>query len=261
MKTLVGSFDLQKYLSTLAQTEKSALILDYDGTLAPFRPERDLAVPYNGVAVRLARIMDSNRTRLVIVSGRRVQDVRALLPLDTFPEIWGCHGGERLDASGKYRIATLPRRIIEALTQVDDWVTQNELQPRCERKPISVAFHWRGLPQQEASALRDRIEERFADAAAEFGLILHAFDGGLELRAANVTKAHAVHMIVGETAKDAPIAYLGDDATDEDAFEALGDRGLKVLVREELRTTRADLWLIPPEDLLGFLDNWIDAAR
>ena len=261
MKTLVGSFDLQKFLSQLTQAGKSVLILDYDGTLAPFRPERDLAVPYAGVPVRLARIMDSNRTRLVIVSGRRVQDVKALLPLDTFPEIWGCHGGERLDAFGKYRIATLPRRVVEALTQVDAWVAQNDMQERCERKPISVAFHWRGLPPGEASALKDKIEARFAGSAAEFGLALHAFDGGLELRAANITKAHAVQVIVGETAKDAPAAYLGDDVTDEDAFEALGGRGLKVLVREELRPTRADLWLVPPEDLLGFLDNWIDAAR
>ncbi len=261
MKTLVGDFDLQKFISNLAQTQTSVLILDYDGTLAPFRTERDLAVPYDGVPARLAKIMDSDRTRLVIVSGRRVQEVKALLPLDTFPEIWGCHGGEWLDAAGKYRIANLPRKTSEALTQVNDWVAQNDLQQRCERKPSSVAFHWRGLPQQEASALKDKVTERFADSAADFGLVLHAFDGGLELRAAGITKAHAVQMIVSEAAKDAPVAYLGDDTTDEDAFEALGSRGLKVLVREELRSTRADLWLVPPEDLLGFLDSWIDAAR
>jgi trehalose-phosphatase len=261
MKTLVGSFDFQKFISNLAQAEKSALILDYDGTLAPFRKERDLAVPYGGVPTRLAQIMDSDKTRLIIVSGRRVKDIKALLPLDTLPEIWGCHGGERLDTSGKYRLATLPRTVLTGLTQVDAWVVQNDLQSRCERKPISVAFHWRGLPPQEAEALKEQIEQQFAGSAAESGLALHAFDGGLELRAASITKAHAVRMIVSETAIDAPVAYLGDDATDEDAFEALGSRGLKVLVREELRPTRADLWLVPPRDLISFLDNWIDAAR
>lgn len=261
MKTLVGSCDLQKYFSNLAQAAKSALILDYDGTLAPFRKERDLAVPYDGVPSRLAQIMNSEKTRLIIVSGRRVKDVKALLPLDTLPEIWGCHGGERLDSSGKYRLAALPRTIIDALARVDAWVAENDLQPRCERKPISVAFHWRGLPAQRAEALKEKVQERFAGGATEPGLDLHAFDGGLELRAANITKAHAVQMILTETAKDAAVAYLGDDATDEDAFEALGSRGLKVLVREELRPTRADLWLVPPRDLIGFLDNWIDAAR
>lgn len=261
MKTLVGHFDFQKFISSLGQAAKLVLILDYDGTLAPFRKERDLAVPYDGVPARLAKIMDSDRTRLVIVSGRRVQEVRALLPLDTLPEIWGCHGGERLDASGKYRIATLPRKTVEALTQVDDWVLQNHFQNKTERKPISVAFHWRGLPLQEASALKDKVERRFADNTAESGLVLHAFDGGLELRATDITKAHAVQMIVSETSKDAPMAYLGDDATDEDAFEALGSRGLKALVRDQLRPTRADLWLVPPGDLLDFLDNWINAAR
>ena len=260
METLRNDVDLQDFFSKLTDSESSVLILDYDGTLAPFRTERDKAVPYEGVAERLARIMDNHQTRLVIVSGRRVQDVKALLPLDTYPEIWGCHGGERLYETGKYQIATLPRMVNEGLARADEWVSQNDLQERVERKPISIAFHWRGLPDEEASELKARVEAQFAGDVAKSGLALHSFDGGLELRAAGITKAHAVQMIVGEAAVDAPVAYLGDDATDEDAFEALDSRGLKTLVREQLRETLADLWLVPPADLLHFLDSWIDAT-
>jgi len=53
----------------------------------------------------------------------------------------------------------------------------------------------------------------------------------------------------------APVAYLGDDFTDEDAFEELGAHGLKVLVRAEPRETKADVRLEPPEELLSFLDR------
>jgi len=54
------------------------------------------------------------------------------------------------------------------------------------------------------------------------------------------------------------MAYLGDDITDEDAFQALGNRGLKVLVRQEPRQTLADIQIKPPDDLFKFLDKWIE---
>ena len=55
---------------------------------------------------------------------------------------------------------------------------------------------------------------------------------------------------------DALLAYLGDDATDEEAFRALTDTGLGVLVHTVLRATDAGLWLAPPGELLEFLQRW-----
>ena len=51
--------------------------------------------------------------------------------------------------------------------------------------------------------------------------------------------------------------YLGDDLTDEYAFQQLSNRGLKVLVREEPRETLADIRLTPPDELVCFLGKWI----
>jgi trehalose 6-phosphate phosphatase len=56
-------------------------------------------------------------------------------------------------------------------------------------------------------------------------------------------------------------AYLGDDVTDEDAFKALANKGLRALVREQLRETVADIWLIPPVELREFLKRWIKACE
>jgi trehalose-6-phosphatase len=57
------------------------------------------------------------------------------------------------------------------------------------------------------------------------------------------------------------VAYLGDDLTDEDAFAAVGDRGLSFLVRGEARASNARYWLRPPEELLEFLDGWLASAK
>ena len=65
-----------------------------------------------------------------------------------------------------------------------------------------------------------------------------------------------MHAILGEMPRDAATAYLGDDLTDEDAFKAIGNRGLAVLVRAEHRPTAAHVWIRPPQELLAFLTQW-----
>jgi trehalose-phosphatase len=77
-------------------------------------------------------------------------------------------------------------------------------------------------------------------------------------------KGGAVDAIVKEAATNGPVAYLGDDLTDESAFRAVnavGSRGLSVLVRREWRQTAAEIWLRPPGELLVFLQRWIEAEN
>jgi len=82
----------------------------------------------------------------------------------------------------------------------------------------------------------------------------------LEIRVSSVDKGYAVKSILKESSPDAAVAYLGDDLTDEDAFLALKDRGLRILVRPQHRPTAADLWLKPPEQLGEFLHQWLLAC-
>jgi trehalose-6-phosphatase len=58
-----------------------------------------------------------------------------------------------------------------------------------------------------------------------------------------------------------PIAYLGDDITDEKAFQAVNHRGLSVLVRPRWRRTLAQLWLKPPDAVLDLLKRWLQACQ
>lgn len=94
-----------------------------------------------------------------------------------------------------------------------------------------------------------------ADANVE----LLPFEGGMELRVRGRTKAHAVREVLAQTSPEAACAYLGDDITDEDAFEAIRDRGLAVLVGPQLRATAAHLWIRPPQELERFLVRWAQA--
>ena len=251
---------LKLFWQQLCESNQAALLLDYDGTLAPFRIERDRAVPYPGVREILEAIRCETSTRMVIISGRAIDDLLPLLALDPPPEIWGCHGWERLDAEGCRPVVALPEKARLGLKEAHDWVEHEKLNSYCEHKPASLAIHWRGLPDQEIEELQTKVMSGLQPVAERSGLNLHPFDGGLELRCPGKNKGTAVRSILAGQANGQPIAFLGDDQTDEDGFQELKGRGLGVLVRSEPRQTHADLQIAPPQELIDFLELWLHNA-
>ncbi|MGE0405433.1 MAG: trehalose-phosphatase [Candidatus Korobacteraceae bacterium] len=251
---------ISKFMEELARIGQGVLFLDYDGTLAPFTPDREHAYPYPD-AIRLLKAIRANgRTRLVLVSGRPAKDVQRLLGLEPAPEIWGVHGLERLLPSGEYRRQLLSTRQTEGLIEARSWIESQGLQAHMEVKPGSLAFHWRGLREDAIEELRARIELLWQPFTRGNDLCLKAFDGGIELRVCATDKGDAVRRVISETSGSVPMAYLGDDWTDEDGFRALAGCGLTILVRSEHRPTLATAWLTPPEQLVDFLAEWLRAC-
>ncbi len=243
-------------MQRLEGAARATLLLDYDGTLAPFRNQRHAAQLYPGVREALAAIMAEGRTRLAVVSGRPTGSLLPLLDLEPPPELWGCHGAERLYPDGRRELTALDDLTVEGLSQATAFLMQNGLERHCEPKPAGVALHTRGLPEAEAQRITGLVMPAWREIASRSGLSLRAFDGGHELRVPGVDKGSVVEQILAECAPDEPVAFLGDDLTDEDAFASLSGRGLSILVRPEPRPTAADAWFLPPAELLAFFADW-----
>lgn len=250
---------LSTFFEKLKGSSSSTLVLDYDGTLAPFHVDRFAAVPYPGVASAVRAILAAERTRVILVSGRPAEEVRDLLGIVPAPEIWGLHGGQRLYPDGRSELLPMKDADREVLRQATDWLRSENLDSLAEFKTGSVAVHWRGLSPEKIEALNNRVRPAFTAMAERSSLALLQFDGGLELRPTEPNKGTAVRAILSEVAEGSPVAFLGDDTTDEDAFRALrGTGALTALVRTEFRATDAVLWLRPPEELLEFFRSWLD---
>jgi trehalose-phosphatase len=260
MKTLRSYISLDRFFRDLAEADRRALILDYDGTLAPFRVRRDEAVPWAGVREAIRAILASSGSHVVVVSGRTVQEVVTLLGVDPPPEIWGAHGWQQMLPDGTCRTATPDERARKALADARDGLRRDGRIDMSEEKPGCVAIHWRGRDEREIDEIRSRYRAPWSELASLGGLTLVEFDGGLELRARGRDKGFVVRTIRSEIGEDVIMAVLGDDATDEDAFRALGEQDLAVLVRPEPRPTAADLWIEPPGELIAFLERWNEAT-
>src|ERR1700722_8084727 len=247
---------LKNFFQSLAVASESALLLDFDGTLAPFRIDPAKVRPWAGVTYLLEKIQAAGRTRLAIVTGRPARDVEPQLGLRNGLEIWGLHGVQRLYPDGRLEREELPSGEQGVIDTARSVISEARLGLRVEEKPNAVVVHWRGKPPRLMNSLKQHMLDLMQPFVGVEGVRLLEFDGGLELRAGR-DKGDAVRLILDEIPADSPIAYLGDDVTDEDAFRALAGMGLGVLVRREWRLSVAQLWLRPPDQLREFLTRWL----
>ena len=252
---------LGAFFSSFREAARPLLMLDYDGTLAPFRVDRFQARPWAGIRDSLERIRDQGRTRIVVVTGRPAKEIAPLLGLKPALEVWGLHGAERLLTNGKRQMKHPPRAAQAKLSKLGIRLRHEAFGGLLEEKANAAVMHWRGVPAAKAKIIEKRTRELFEPLARIYGLTLLEFEAGLELRA-GPEKGDAVKSLLDETTNHVPrpAAYLGDDLTDEAAFQAIKGRGLGILVRRERRRSAADVWLRPPEELREFLKCWLQAC-
>ncbi len=223
------------------RTGRMLLALDYDGTLAPIaaRPEAaELPAATRGVLARLAARPD---TDVAVVSGRTLEDVRARVGLAGVyyagnhgleiegPGVQRVHTGA---AASRPRIEACAAALRRALAGIEGVVIED--------KGLTLSVHYRLVSAAE-DVERVRALTRDACAGRE-RLRLTEGKRVLEVRPdVDWDKGRATRFLLDALELDAltaaPVLFIGDDRTDEDAFRALRGRGDGVLVAES-----------PPED-------------
>ncbi|HEX4672595.1 MAG TPA: trehalose-phosphatase [Solirubrobacteraceae bacterium] len=197
-----------------------AVLLDIDGTLAPIvEHAADAHVPEG---TRQLLIEVARRYKVVAsVSGRRASEARAMVSIGTISYL-GSHGTELLRAGWTESvmdpgIEDWVRRIHEFGREADTSDLRRR-RVRLEDKGAIVAFHWRGAPDEEAArAAIDAVASK-AEAA---GLRTHWGRKVLEVRPpVRMDKGVGIKSFL-EGADVDVVMYVGDDATDLDAFRAL----------------------------------------
>ena len=251
------------FFQAIATSPLRLLLVNYDGVLAPRSADNRRAVPYPEIRDHLQRIMKDCHTRLIAVSGRPAHEVASLLRMQPMPEIWGGDGLERLYRDGRYECADLdvPMQALQALAECESTLRQNGLGKLIQVKLAGVSVHWQGLNDAESSDARAktrRILRPLADVHAS--LRFNEFERGAELRLRSANKGDALRRLLAVTPRESPVAYLGDDSTDEDAFRVLNGRGLAVLVKPIPRFTSAQICLQSHDELIRFLNDWIRAS-
>lgn len=252
---LPSALDRLPDIAALLAARRVALFLDYDGTLTPIVDRPELAV----LDPDMRDLLDTLAARctLAIVSGRDVRDVRALVGLDSLIYA-GSHGFE-IDGPHGWHLEH--EQEVECLPALD--AAENALKAALagfegvivERKHFSVAVHYRMAAAGDTETIKATVTAVDAQHPA---LRTLAGKKVRELRpAVEWNKGRAVTWMLDKLDLRPPEAlpiYIGDDVTDEDAFQALGDAALGIVVRDHAaRYTDARYALDDPSEVLTFL--------
>jgi len=237
------------------------LMLDYDGTLAPFHVSRGLALPLPRSVELLGAIAAEPDTRVAIVSGRPLDEMDRLLgPLPV--TLVGEHGWEMRLRDGSDLQHAIPTAALEILDRAERAARDRGMGGLLERKRTGVVLHTRGVL---GAGLASELEEQawtLWQALGEAGSVrLQRIDGGIELRVRGWDKGTAVRFLAAESPEGTLAVFVGDDVTDEDAFEVVRGIGFGVRVGGGDRPTVAAASLPSCTAVPEFLEEWLRVVR
>src|SRR3954449_8123431 len=202
--------------------EEAAVLCDIDGTLAPIVERAEEATVPEVTSRLLGRI--ARRYRVVAcISGRGSTEARRIVGVGGIAYA-GAHGAELLlPGQGQAELvpafATWAGRVQEFALGKDS-PELRRMRVRIEDKGAIMAFHWRGA-RDEGDALM-AVQGIAAEAEAA-GLWTHWGRKVLEIRPpVQIDKGQAVRELLRRTPVRTAL-FGGDDATDLDVFDALGD--------------------------------------
>lgn len=235
----------------------SMLFLDYDGTLSPIVSDPAAATLVDGAAEALERA--AKASPVAILSGRDLEDVRSRVDI---PGLWyaGSHGFELTGPDGTRHQNETAAQFIPVLERAAAELSRTLAGitgVRVEHKRYAVAVHYREVAEE-------RVGEVVAAAhslGARDGLRVTGGRMLVELRPdIDWDKGTTLAWIrdrIDASGSMLPI-YIGDDLTDEDAFEAVRLDGIGIVVGHDEdgdRKSAANFTLRSPQQVREFIER------
>ncbi|WP_024440365.1 trehalose-phosphatase [Mycobacterium sp. UM_WGJ] len=243
-------------VGALRDLDHPAVFFDFDGTLSEIVDDPDAARPVAGAVEALAAL--AARCPVAVLSGRDLADVRTRVGL---AGIWyaGSHGFELIGPDGAHHQNDTAVDAVSVLADAAGSLNdQLGAIPgiMVEHKRFAVAVHYR-------NAARDRVGEVLAavrETGRRRGLRVTTGREVIELRPEiDWDKGRTLHWLLDRMAGVSTPLFLGDDITDEDAFDAVAElSGAGIVVRHNDdgdRATAARYGLDSPAQAAEFTER------
>ena len=243
--------------------KRPVVFLDYDGTLTPIveRPEdAQLDAEVRQTLKELAQ-----HCTVAVISGRDLPDVQKLVDLTNIYyagshgfDIAGPEGKRLVHQSGAEFLPVLDKAEKALTSRLEDKVPGSQI----ERKKFSIAVHYRRVAEGKVGEVEDAMDQVLAEHTElrkATGKKIFELQPDIDWH-----KGKALLWLLEKMALDhanvLPL-YIGDDVTDEDAFEVLEDKGLGLVVQEGRAPTRARYQLRNPAEVEQFLKSLIPVCK
>ncbi len=255
-------FDEWDSISRRLESVDHVLFLsDYDGTLTPIVDRPELAVLNNNTRKLLRKLVKNRRYTVGIISGRALSDLKSKIDLEGI--IYAGNHGLEIEGFGSSflePIAEEMRPFLGMLNKALSATMRGIKGVFVENKGLTLSVHYRMVKGTEEIKVRDALE-KITDPLNVTGKIKVTHGKKVyEIRPpVDWNKGKAVAWLTARLRDEIdgtqvmPL-YLGDDLTDEDAFELINrEDGISIFVGEEDSTSVARYFLKSPDEVAEFL--------
>jgi trehalose 6-phosphate phosphatase len=221
-----------------------ALFLDFDGTLVPIQKDPSQCFLSSKQKDQLKSLVSSDRFRLSVLSGRSLLDIQKKVDIQGI-YLGGNHG---LDISGPdvrytHAKAILARPVIHCIKRKLKKKIHGIEGAWLEDKKFALSLHYRSVEKKNIPSIKKIFSEVVDPCTKEDSWGVLKGKKVLELVPDKQwNKGKALIWIMKKMEGNCLPVYVGDDITDESAFERLGKKGITIRVGKS-RNTSADYYL------------------
>jgi trehalose 6-phosphate phosphatase len=217
---------LSEALALFAGHRRILIASDFDGTLSHHGPDLDSVAPVPGAEDVINAIAGLSNVTVMLVSGRRLDDLRPRFPdLAAGVIVVGEHGSEWPDREPTEHPAVDP--LVSGLGEIAAAIPGAVV----ERKLFGLTLRHRGVDVGRVEQLLEETAAFMREAASNLGVSprVEFGRGVVDVSLLSTTKGDAVQSMRRTSGADA-VLFFGDDVSDESVFEVLGseDVGVKV---------------------------------
>jgi trehalose 6-phosphate phosphatase len=234
--------------------DRSTLFLDFDGTLVDLAPRPDAIEVDPGLGDLLRSLSERTEGRVVIITGRAIEDVTQYLQGFDGPIIGGHGAQERIEGEIRNHELANPETV-KRLGEMTTAFAATHPGLICEQKPTGVVLHFRqneDLASQAYAFLR-------ALSETHEGFDLHHSKMAYELRPQGIGKDVSMKRLMeSEKFKSTMPIFFGDDVTDEPALHWVAEQG-GIAVKVGEGETAAGCRLGDPQAARRTLRRWVEA--
>jgi trehalose 6-phosphate phosphatase len=243
--------DWDKVWKKLRSAKHKVILFDYDGTLTPIVDRPENARLADGNKAMLSKLNQRQGVTVGIISGRAISDIREMVGLDNII-LAGNHGLE-IEGPGIRFIHPLTDEIKSAIHVIG--LVLNKAMAKIkgvtvEDKGLTLSVHYRMVDNEQLHQV-DAIFDNIVNMVRKRGKIKTSFGKKVhEVRpAVPWDKGKAVQMILEKCLPknvhgSCLSMYIGDDLTDEDAFNSINSMGgISVFVGDSKQKSLATYYL------------------
>ncbi len=217
----------------IQQHSRLLILFDFDGTLAPIALQPGAAAMPEKTKQLLEKIAATDTIRVIIVSGRHLENIKEKAGISRIAYA-GNHGME-WEIDGKKESIELSEGYLKTLGEIKSKCKELEkqyLQTMVQDKRMTISIHYRALDEKFVQAFISKLHIILDPYVNAKQISLLQGKKVAEIRPYKPwTKGDFIHKFLAERCKDQHpyVIYVGDDTTDEDAFQAIPE-GLSIYV-------------------------------